>query len=122
MGLSDEVIFSVESDGVSFFKAEGLMEIVSEIDRSGSKGIHDGLLFAPVRNGNLSLHAYEEDGAVLFLPLNSAGELRQEVVDGDDLALGKFVNRVLGHGLFRVSAFFDLPEFFTFGKEEDVEA
>ena len=95
---------------------------MSEIDRAGSEGIHDGLLFAPVRDRDLSFHSDEENGAVLFLPLNAAGELREEVVDGDDLALGKFVNRVLGHRLFRVSAFFDLPEFFTFGKEEDVEA
>ena len=98
------------------------MEVVAEVDGAGSERIHDGLLFAAVGDGDLSFDSNEKDGAVFFLPLNAAGELGEEVVDGDDFAFGELVDGVLRDGLFGVSAFFNLPKFFAGWKEEDVEA
>ncbi len=121
-GLRDGVVFPVEGEDVAFFEAEGLVEIVAEIDGAGSEGIHDGFLFRTVGDGDLSFDSNEKDGAVFFLPLDTAGELGEEVIDGDNLTLGEFVDGVLRDGLFGVSAFLDLPKFFACGEEEDVEA
>ena len=120
-GLRDAVAFSVEGEGVAFFETEGLVEIVAEVDGTGSEGAHDGFLFRAMRDGDLAFDSDEEDGAVFFLPLDAAGELGEEVVDGDDFAFGELVDGVLRDGLFGVSAFFDLPKFFAGGEEEDVE-
>jgi len=43
------------------------------------------------------------------------------VINGNDSTFGKFVNRVLGNGLFGISTFLNLPNFLAFGEEEDVE-
>lgn len=122
VGLGDGIGLAVEGEGIVFFEAEGIVEIVSEVDGAGSEGAHDGFLFRAVGDGHLSFDSDEEDGAVFFLPLDAAGELREEVVDGHDFAFGEFVDGVLRHGFFGVSAFLDLPEFFASGEEEDVEA
>lgn len=101
------------------------MEVVAEVDGAGGEGAHDGFLFfrpTAVGDGDLSFDSDEEDGTVFFLPLDAAGELGEEVVDGDDFTFGEFVDGVLRHRFFGVAAFFDLPEFFAGGEEEDVEA
>lgn len=93
-----------------------------QVDGAGGEGRHDGFLFGPVGDGDLALDSNEKNGAVFFLPLEASGELRKEVIDGDDLTFGEFVDGVFGDRFFGVSAFFDLPDFLAFGKEEDVEA
>lgn len=71
VGLGQGVGLTVEVDLISFFETERLVEVVSQIDRSGSERIHDGLLFGTVGDGDLSLDSDEEDGAVLLLPADS---------------------------------------------------
>lgn len=44
-GFSDLIGAAVEGEGVALFEAEGVVEVVSEVDGAGGEGAHDGFLF-----------------------------------------------------------------------------
>ena len=83
-------------------------------------GIDQGLFGIAMSQRHLASDPDQDDCAFLLGPLQFSGKAGKKVVNGYNLAVGKFTNVFLGHCLAGETFGIDFTQFLPFGKNEDI--